>query len=216
MAYVLGFFAADGCMTQNKRGGHFIEFHITDKDILEKMQLVLGSDHKISVRKRNDAWKKAYRLQIGSKEMFQDLLKLGMTPQKSSTLNFPQVPKGYLADFVRGYFDGDGNVYANRYQRKGRKKLSRTLLTGFTSGSRDFLEELDKNLKEKAGILGGSLFSRKTYFRLHYSVTDSCKLYQLMYNDKNALFLMRKKDVFEGYFFQRQMSKVQNIKQLDR
>ncbi len=30
MAYVLGYFAADGSMIQNKRGGHFIEFTSTD------------------------------------------------------------------------------------------------------------------------------------------------------------------------------------------
>lgn len=34
MAYVLGFFAADGNMIRTKRGGHFISFHITDKIVL--------------------------------------------------------------------------------------------------------------------------------------------------------------------------------------
>lgn len=199
MAYVLGFFAADGCMSQNKRGSRFIEFHITDKDILEKIRTALGSDHKISVRNRSAKWKTGYRLQIGSKEIFQDLLHLGMTPQKSNTLEFPNVPKKYLPDFVRGYFDGDGNVYANTYQRKGRKQRSITLLTGFTSGSRIFLKELDKRLKENAGIVGGSLFQRIMYFRLHYSVVDSCKLYKFMYTSKDALFLKRKKQVFEQY-----------------
>ncbi|MEK7144930.1 MAG: hypothetical protein AAB794_03715 [Patescibacteria group bacterium] len=35
MAYVLGFFAADGYMTLNKRGAHFWSIQITDKNILE-------------------------------------------------------------------------------------------------------------------------------------------------------------------------------------
>jgi hypothetical protein len=30
MAYVLGFFTADGNMLKNKRGAHFIEFNTTD------------------------------------------------------------------------------------------------------------------------------------------------------------------------------------------
>jgi hypothetical protein len=34
MAYVLGFFTADGSMIRNKRGAHFIEFQITDKNLL--------------------------------------------------------------------------------------------------------------------------------------------------------------------------------------
>ena len=38
MAYVLGFFTADGNMIKNKRGSHFIEFYSTDRDIIEKIK----------------------------------------------------------------------------------------------------------------------------------------------------------------------------------
>src|SRR3989344_4542443 len=110
MAYVLGFFAADGNMIKNKRGAHFIEFQITDRDILNQIKNLLGSNHKISIRDRNKKWKKSYRLQLGSKEIFNDLIKLGMVPRKSNILKFPKIPDVYLADFVRGYFDGDGHV----------------------------------------------------------------------------------------------------------
>ena len=37
MAYVLGFFAADGTMIANNRGAHFIEFHSTDKQLLKQV-----------------------------------------------------------------------------------------------------------------------------------------------------------------------------------
>ena len=50
MAYVLGFFAADGNMIKNKRGAHFIEFQITDKNLLEKIRELLGSNQKIAIR----------------------------------------------------------------------------------------------------------------------------------------------------------------------
>jgi intein-encoded DNA endonuclease-like protein len=203
MAYVLGFFAADGCMIRNNRGAYFIEFYNTDRGILEEIKEVLGSDHIISGRKRGEKWKVIYRLQIGSKEMFEDLLYLGMTPNKSKTLRMPDVPGKYFGDFTRGYFDGDGNAYANEYRRKDRNELSVTLLTGFTCGSRNFLEALHLRLKESAGISGGSLFSRESYFRLHFSVRDSCKLYAFMYNTRSDLFLRRKRDIFEGYFRKR-------------
>jgi len=200
MAYVLGFFTADGCMIKNNRGAHFIEFHITDKNILEKIKKLLGSNHKISERKGNTKWKTAFRLQIGSKIIFEDLLLLGMTPNKSNTIKLPAVPEKYFKDFVRGYFDGDGNVYANSYRRKGRNKLSTTLLTGFTCGSMDFLKELHIKLKCLAKISGGTIFNRNSYSRLYYSVNDSCRLYKFMYNTRNTLFLERKKNVFEKYF----------------
>ena len=51
MAYVLGYFAADGAMIKNKRGAHFIEFHSTDKELIVSVRRVLHSDHKIGVRK---------------------------------------------------------------------------------------------------------------------------------------------------------------------
>lgn len=66
MAYVLGFFTADGSMIKNKRGAHFIEFEITDKDLLFRIRDLLGSNHKITTRDRNKSL--SYRLQIGSKK----------------------------------------------------------------------------------------------------------------------------------------------------
>ena len=181
MAYVLGFFAADGYMVKNKRGACFIEFLITDKELLEKIQLVMNSDHRIAVRKGKENQKDRFRLQVGSKAIYEDLLSLGMTNRKSLTLEMPNIPDRYFPDFVRGYFDGDGNVYANTYRRKNRKKQSVTLLSGFTCGSKRFLEKLHQKLKELANIQGGTLFCKRAYFGLYYSVNDSCRLYTFMY-----------------------------------
>ena len=44
MAYVLGFFAADGTMIKNKRGAHFIEIQSADKEIVYKIRDVLKSN----------------------------------------------------------------------------------------------------------------------------------------------------------------------------
>ncbi len=103
MAYVLGFFAADGSMIANKRGAHFIEFTITDRIVLEYIQRVTYSNHQITVRERGRNCKTAYRLQIGSKEWFTDLAQLRFTPHKSNTLQFPDIPHAFLGDFVYKY-----------------------------------------------------------------------------------------------------------------
>jgi len=50
MAYVLGFFAADGYITVNKRGGQFWCIQITDKELLENIKKVISADHNISIR----------------------------------------------------------------------------------------------------------------------------------------------------------------------
>lgn len=202
MAYVLGFFTADGNMMENKRGAHFIEFQITDKKLLEKIRNVLESNHKITRRKRNFNHKTIYRLQIGSKIMFNDLLSLGITPQKSKTVNLPLIPKRYLSDFVRGYFDGDGNVTVSEYVRKARKnQKAKVILSGFISGSKVFLENLHKKLKELSGISGGTLYYSSRGYRLYFSKRDSLTLYRFMYGKtSNTLYLHRKKFVFEKYF----------------
>lgn len=201
MAYVLGFFCADGSMSKNKRGAHFIEFQITDKDLIEKIRTALNSNHKITARKRSYKLKTAYRLQIGSKTIFNDLISLGITPQKSKTINFPDIPDKYIKDFIRGYFDGDGNVSVSEYRRKNRGyRKTKTMFCGFTSGSKKFLTELQNRLKRFAFLKGGTLYFSSRGHRLYYSVNDSMKLYAFMYkNMKNNLFLDRKKKIFESY-----------------
>ena len=104
MAYILGFFCADGSMIKNKRGAHFIGFQITDKDLLFKIWKALNSNHKISIKKRrNTNQKTIYQLQIGSKEIYKDLLELGLKNRKSKRLNLPQIPEKYFPNFIRGF-----------------------------------------------------------------------------------------------------------------
>ena len=200
MAYVLGFFTADGNMIKNKRGAHFIEFQITDLDLLEDIKEALGSNHKISTRRKNilnKKWKDAYRLQIGSKQIFNDLLKLGLTPNKSKTIDLPHIPDKYFSHFVRGYFDGDGCISCGIYRRKDRKSKNYLFASHFTSGSKIFLESLLKRFRGIAIIKGGFICEKNRGFDLSLSTNDTKKLFGFMYDDiKNGLFLRRKYDKF--------------------
>ena len=202
MAYVLGFFTADGNMIKNKRGAHFVSFYSTDKDLLEKIRLNLKSDLKISAKKINPKYpnhKQSYVLQIGSKEIFNDLMGLGMTPNKSLTIRMPDMPKEFLPHFFRGYFDGDGHVSISTYQKKDRKNKSTNIITGLTSGSNKFLKGLWKVLKRYRIIEGGTLYHTLGY-HLCFSTHDSLRLYNFMYKQEKGLCLERKKVIFERYF----------------
>jgi len=202
MAYVLGFFAADGYITLNKRGANFWCIQITDKGLLEKIKGAIQAEHKISMRYRGGNERVIYRLQIGSKEMCDDLRGLGMRENKTKSLVIPHVPKKYFADFARGYFDGDGNVWMGKVPRKT-KEPGLIMMTMFTSCSAAFLEQLHTKLAE-SGLMGGSIYrSKENYSRLQYSTRDSLKLYDFMYNQlvfqESPLFLRRKKMVFERF-----------------
>ena len=199
MAYVLGYFAADGSMLANKRGAHFIEYTSTDKKLIELVRELMDSNHTISAKAypKKLEWKTRYRLQVGSKELFKDLGALGFTQNKSLTLKFPQIPTEYLSDFVRGYFDGDGCVHFSTYYPKDRPKGRSVFMSTFTSGSPTFLKNLKQSLM-MAGLKGGSLYKKKRGYTLLYSSQDSVALYQLMYHTRQVLaYLPRKRKVFE-------------------
>ena len=200
MAYVLGFFIADGNMIQNNRGACFISFTITDEQLLRNIRKTFQSDHKISIRKKNVRWKTSYTLQIGSREMFADLRGLGLDARKSDRIKLPEVPRKYISAFVRGYFDGDGHVCISVYRRKARKnKLTKVILSGFTSANKNFLIDLHRLLRMHADIRGGSLFYSKGH-RLTFSGKDTLALYRFLYKDvPTGLYLPRKKRVFEEY-----------------
>lgn len=200
MAYVLGFFAADGTMTTNKYGSQYIAFHITDLVLLESVRELMGSNHKIATRVRGGRCKLGYRVQIGSRELYGDLQKLGFTENKSNTILLPHIPKKYVGEFVRGYFDGDGCIYFNVLPVKGRKNPRPIFQTKFTSGCRMFLESLLGVLREN-GVHGGYLVTkhRGRGYELALSHKDSLAIYRLMYNNAVTcgVLLERKKEKFD-------------------
>ena len=199
MAYVLGFFAADGNLTIGERGNYYLEFNSIDRDIIEKIKNILGPSYKIGIRKRNKNWKDSFRIQIGSKIMCYDLVNLGFTPNKSKRLNFPKMPVKYWHHFIRGYFDGDGYAFSGIYKRNNRPSKNRVLFSGFISGTRRFLEKLRIVLMRLAKIEGGTLYYSQG-FRLTFSIKDSLRLYKFLYKDiDTGLYLARKKEVFEKY-----------------
>jgi len=199
MAYVLGFFAADGYITHNKRGAQFWSIQITDKNLLVEIKKSVSAEHKISVYKKSGKEKTLYRLQIGSKEMCNDLAQLGFTPRKTKNMSVPNIPENYFSHFVRGYFDGDGNIWCGTVHKE-RKTVHMTLQTTFTSCSKDFLKNLQVRLGQTISLRGSlatlSSGRKNPYFRLQYSKNDSLQLYKFMYN-RATIRLLRKQKQFE-------------------
>lgn len=210
MAYVLGFLYADGNITDAVSSRtQYIHFNNGDKEILEKIKVVLSSDHplyihpaKINIHK-NGIYKskELFVLRIGSRKMFQDLIMRGLILRKSKIINFPHIPCKNLANFIRGYFDGDGCVYFKKV--KGIKKpiIIKKLSIIFTSGSYSFLEGLAKVLKTELGIDHDKIYNSKGAFQLRYSIKDSIKIFKFMYKIcPYKLYLERKFNIFKSYF----------------
>lgn len=106
MAYVLGYWFADGNMyTQASAGSYVVSISSKDESHLSKLRSVIGVG-RVSQMTGSDVFK----LVICRKEVYDDLLRLGGTERKSLTLTWKEPPAEYLAHFVRGYVDGDGSL----------------------------------------------------------------------------------------------------------
>ncbi len=109
------------------------------------------------------------------------------------------MPAEYHGDFVRGYFDGDGNVWYGFIHKNDRKNPLPTLLTRFTSGSKGLLQDIASVLHTSCGTGSRESIYRERAFRMQYSAHDSSKIYRFMYNRKMDLYLERKRVIFEKY-----------------
>ncbi|WP_421021935.1 hypothetical protein, partial [Klebsiella pneumoniae] len=77
-----------------------------DKYILDKLNQELNGTGKIyEPKKRNEA-----SLAYSSKELFDDLGKYGIVPNKTFSAYVPAIDKELMPHLIRGIFDGDGTV----------------------------------------------------------------------------------------------------------
>ncbi len=201
MAYVLGYFAADGCMyqvTSNK--AYFIEFVSIDKDLIESVRGLMRASNKVEALDRPKCQTR-YKLRICSKKLFNRLKELGFSPAKSLVMKFPDVPKILLHHFVRGYLDGDGCVYFKESYRQDRKKQRKVLLVRFTCGSKKFLQVLRQKIQKIANNKQiGSLHPHNNAWDLSYGNETARQLYNFMYPTTTVPHLGRKKAKFEEAF----------------
>lgn len=111
-AYWLGFLYADGNIKNDPlRRSYRIDLTlgIVDKDHVLKFRNFMTSNAKPYHSLKTDC----FRVNICSKEIVEDITKLGCYPAKSLTIKYPtvdQVPLDLQHHFIRGLFDGDGGL----------------------------------------------------------------------------------------------------------
>lgn len=192
MAYVLGLFATDGCISKSGT----MSLCINDKELLEKVRSVMDSSHKI---KHSSHQEGLYTFRFSREKLVSDLNSLGIFPKKSLNIKFPDVPNIFLTDFIRGVFDGDGSVFFEK------RSVKFPLRASFVSSSPKFIETLQLKL-QILGMPRKKIWLQKTKnaisFLLRYAHRDSVRLFKILYKDVPAkkLFLARKYNKFlEGF-----------------
>lgn len=205
MAYVLGFWFADGYMRHEK--SYRVSFNSQDYELLVQVRKCMSSTNLIYQTHSKKSKRPDYQLIIFSKKLHAKLLDLGGKRCKSRTINFPKVPNKYLPDFIRGYFDGDGSVFYTTYRSTKNKKMRTELRSNFTSGNPKFLEILQTALVDILGVSRKKIcpFNEGSSWKLGYATIDTVKLLKFMYYSDYPIALERKasfaKDILTGKIF---------------
>lgn len=189
MAYVLGFIAADGNVQQIKHGYH-VHIACDDYDIIKKIRKLLKSSTPIRQQIRFNS-KISYSLRFSDKLIFQDLFKLGIVPRKSLVIKPPPIPKNYVWDYIRGFFDGDGCVYIRKTSYPS--KLHVLFYTGSINMAKFLINTIKKYLK---GYKGNIMKKKdKNAYVLHFGQKHSEVIFHYMYNNA-TIFMDRKYNIF--------------------
>lgn len=198
-AYWLGFIYADGNISSHKEGvkkRYSFELSLSNNDInhLKKFKEFIKSNKELKVSTAGNLYKYLRcRICISNKHLWNVLNSYGCVPKKSLTLKFPKISiffsKDLIRHFIRGYFDGDGCI---SYNNKSHTEMSISLL-----GTKDFLEELQRNLPlEKEN----KIYKEKNKKVYQLSFQRSRGIYILNYLYKDAkIYLDRKYKRYKEY-----------------
>lgn len=187
LAYVVGLITSDGSLSKDSR---HIDFTSKDKDQIDTFIRLLKLTNKIGEKRISASKSTCYRVQFGHKHLYAFLLKIGLTPNKSKTLGKLNIPDRYFAEFLRGYFDGDGCTYS---YFDPRWKNSYMLYTSFVSGSINYLNWLNSKISSMYKFEGRITALKKGGFQLRYARNSSYYLLKKIYNRPDIPCLQRKR-----------------------
>jgi hypothetical protein len=180
MAYILGLWWTDGCMrVKANTGAHQIEIASNDCEYLESIAQVIGGKYFL---RKVSPHTNTYVISFCSKEMYQDIERLGGTPRKSRTIGFPDVPVDLLPHFVRGVVDGDGTLAWNG---------DRPIIQVY-SGSSLFLNGLINAIAQSTGIPAPLPQANRDNWTVKWSTIRAKCLAGWLYFDNSGIALDRK------------------------
>jgi hypothetical protein len=195
LAYAIGLLTSDGNLSPD---GRHINLTSQDKEITEYARDIFAIDNKIGRKSRGGSRiKKYYVLQFGSTQFYTFLLKIGLTPAKSKTLGPLTIPNKFFGDFIRGCFDGDGNI--NEAIHPESKELQ--LRFRISSASLTFLKWLLAEHRRLWHIKGGWIYTdkKKSVGMLCFGKKDSIEILKRIYRYKSQYYLRRKYAVAAKY-----------------
>lgn len=174
LAYAIGLFTTDGCLSSD---GRHLEFCSKDKEQVENFKKCLGLTNKITKKSRaNEKIKKYYRVQFGSIQFYKFLQSIDLCQRKSYLLQKLKIRRKYFRDFLRGVFDGDGTIDCFFHPESQYPQLK----IKFSSASPRFLNWLQKEINKNLHTRGYITENTRAQ-NLEYGKSDSQKILKFMY-----------------------------------
>jgi hypothetical protein len=215
-SYWLGFIYADGFITKRKpgHGQHVLGITLAEKDHVEKFANSIGTNKPVKTYEKKNAFGKKngssyeHKLALISNKLVSDIEKLGVVENKTFLLSeIPTIPKEYIKDFIRGYFDGDGSVFiinrkAPRNTKNGLKIYTGQNLGITICGTFKFLNSLVEEINEpdipKTCIYKELRRQTDTWSIKLASDKRSWVFYNYIYGHNPKIYMARKKEKFES------------------
>ncbi len=189
-AYWLGWLWSDGNVY---KGTITLPLQRRDKYILKKFKTDIQSTHRIIdyLSKIEDKEYKMSVFRIYSRQIANDLAKIGLVERKGQTKNVPIIPQEFMDSFIIGEFEGDGTITINKECGSG----------GIIIYDTEFLCHFIKNyLDKKFNRYFGQVRKRSKSNIFLFQITkgkDVIDFYNTLYNKNISFCLLRKKKKFD-------------------
>lgn len=193
-AYWLGFIYADGYTQYNpqRRNSELgIELQIGDIKHLKKFNKAINGNVEIKIKDRYDARSDKTHthciIRLYKKQIVEDLINMGVIPNKSHVITFPKLQKKLIIPFIRGFFDGDGCLRLNT------KRNCHSF--DFACASIDFVNSLRTILYGMYNI-NSYICKDKNIYRLCIGGLTNAYLFGTLLYDNATIYLDRKYQKF--------------------
>jgi hypothetical protein len=196
VAYAVGLMATDGNLARDRRHMSFVS---RDRDLVETLR---GCLHLIPPARAicTSGGGTLYRVQWGSRMLYDWFVAVGLMPAKSRRLGVLLVPEEYFADFFRGCIDGDGSVLVYTDRQHARRKAAyvyERLYVSLVSARLPFVEWIQKMILRLIGVAGsihrGAKPGHRPIWTLRYAKAGSIRILRWMYHSPDAPCLPRKR-----------------------
>jgi hypothetical protein len=196
-AYWLGFLFADGCVRKTKSGSQLVlKLSTKDENHIKLFKKNVDSQHKVTYHKNYTISKKGTQsfsnnciIRINSNKLVEDLIKQGCIPRKTFTIDKPIIDEKFYKDFIRGYYDGDGNFF---YSEK--TKMSVVTIVCASENFRNFLIEIISKIPN----IGKIHEDKKKYTIKIVNIVGIISFLDYVYQN-SEIHLDRKKEYYEKY-----------------